>query len=305
MVSETGPFYLGIDGGGSKCRAVLTDEQGIVLGHGLGGAANPLRGIDSTIASILDATYQAIDEANLTKQALAQVIAGIGLAGVNIPSMYQKIMEWHHPFRAFHLTSDLDIACFAAHGQAHGAVVIVGTGSCGLALSPDGRIEIGGHGFLLGDKGSGAWFGNQAMRVVLEASDGLAESTQLTQALLQQAKCENAIELVEKYSNALPKVIAQFAPLVFDAANKNDAVAISLVLEGKSYIENVCKQLLTQKPKRLSLVGGLTPIISEWLSPDVKQYISPALEAPEFGAIQFAKRQMSLTTSANHINQMS
>ncbi|XOV81080.1 MAG: N-acetylglucosamine kinase [Aestuariibacter sp.] len=291
MVNRNCPLFLGIDGGGSKCRAILVDEQGQLLGSGLGGAANPLRGIDTTIASIMDATHQALQNASLQPTQLKHVTAGIGLAGVNIPSMHQKVAAWQHPFRALHLTSDLDIACIAAHGQANGAVVIVGTGSCGLALSANGRTEIGGHGFLLGDKGSGAWFGNQAMRRVLEASDGLAESTLLTDAVLQQARCKTPLELVEKYSNALPKVIAQFAPVVFAMAAKNDAAAINLVLEGKSYIEKICQQLLDQQPGRLSLVGGLTPLISQWISPDIRQHIAPALQAPEWGAIHFARHQ--------------
>lgn len=296
-MNSTRPLFLGIDGGGSKCRAILTDAEGCLLGAGLGGAANPLRGIDAAQESIMDATLQALEEAGLARDSLKDIIAGIGLAGVNLPSMHQQILQWRHPFAELHLTSDLDIACFAAHGQEQGAVVIIGTGSCGLSLTEPGRTEIGGHGFLLGDKGSGAWFGNQAMRRVLEAFDGLSESTLLTDAILQKANCATPIELVERYANALPKIIAQFAPLVFDCADKNDAVAINLVLEGKRYIERICQRLLATQPQRLSLVGGLTPLVSQWLSPDLVQKIEPALKAPEWGAIQFAMREHSLNKS--------
>ena len=61
---------------------------------------------------------------------LKQVVAGLGLAGVNLPGLYQKINEWHHPFKEMFLTTDLHTACIGAHKGADGAVIITGTGSC-------------------------------------------------------------------------------------------------------------------------------------------------------------------------------
>src|SRR5919199_617090 len=49
-------FVLGVDGGGTKTRAVVMDEEGRILGEGLAGPSNPLRvGVQQAVASIGEA----------------------------------------------------------------------------------------------------------------------------------------------------------------------------------------------------------------------------------------------------------
>ncbi|MDZ7903049.1 MAG: hypothetical protein U5L01_11120 [Rheinheimera sp.] len=60
---HSGSLYLGIDGGGSKCKVVLLAADGQLLGEGLGGPANPLRGVKVATDSILAATQQALTSA--------------------------------------------------------------------------------------------------------------------------------------------------------------------------------------------------------------------------------------------------
>ena len=49
-------FYLGIDGGGSKTAALVTDEDGVPHGHGLAGGSNHLRvGIETATRNIVQA----------------------------------------------------------------------------------------------------------------------------------------------------------------------------------------------------------------------------------------------------------
>ncbi|WP_449360733.1 BadF/BadG/BcrA/BcrD ATPase family protein, partial [Alishewanella longhuensis] len=175
------PYYLGIDGGGSKCKVVLTDAAFTVLAEGLGGPANPLRGMDVATQSILDATYQALAKASLPASAISEVIVGAGLAGVNIPEYHQRFSQWQHPFAELHLTSDLHVACMGAHQGRDGAVIICGTGSCGLASVKGQVLEVGGHGFPYGDSGSGAWFGLQLLQRVLRSKDALVAPTLMTE----------------------------------------------------------------------------------------------------------------------------
>ena len=51
-------LFLGIDGGGSKCRAILVDQDYAVLGEGISGPGNPLRGMEIATGSIMEATRQ-------------------------------------------------------------------------------------------------------------------------------------------------------------------------------------------------------------------------------------------------------
>src|SRR5690606_13168083 len=164
-------LLLGIDGGGSKCRARLISATDQLMGAGVGGPANPLHGVQQTIDSITTATELALQVAGLPHSAMNQLIAGIGLAGVNLPSLFQIMSNWQHPFKQMFLTTDLHIACLGAHNSDEGAVIVAGTGSCGYSYVSGVAKIFGAHGFPFGDKGSGAWMGLEAVKAVLLASD--------------------------------------------------------------------------------------------------------------------------------------
>ncbi|MDE1150555.1 MAG: BadF/BadG/BcrA/BcrD ATPase family protein [Azospirillaceae bacterium] len=80
-MTSTPLYFLGIDGGGTKCRARLRDARGALLGEGLGGPANIRLGLDLAWGSILDAADGALAQAGLDRDALDQTHAGLGLAG--------------------------------------------------------------------------------------------------------------------------------------------------------------------------------------------------------------------------------
>ena len=73
-------LFLGIDGGGSKCKVVLTDSNMNILGEGIAGPANPVRGIDVATNSIMEATSQALKVAGLGNEDFSRLHVGAGLA---------------------------------------------------------------------------------------------------------------------------------------------------------------------------------------------------------------------------------
>lgn len=292
------PLYLGIDGGGSKCRVVIVNADNQLLGEGLGGPANPLRGMKVATDSILTATQQALTAAGMTFNDMSRLIAGAGLAGVNMPHYFQLFSEWKHPFAAFHLTTDLHIACIGAHDGGDGAVIIAGTGSCGLADVKGTVLDIGGHGFPYGDNGSGAWFGMQLLHHVLLNKDGLAPDTLLTHLLCAEIGVHNTLDIVSYFMHATPTTYAKFAPMVFTAAEQGDAVALGIVTQGAAFINQIALKLFELSPPRFSMIGGLAYKLVPYLDKNVQQALTPALAAPEFGAVWFARQQQSLLPAA-------
>ncbi len=306
MSSEAGqhsPLYLGIDGGGSKCRVVIVDAADQLLGEGLGGPANPLRGMKVATDSILTATQQALLAAGMTFNDMSRLIAGAGLAGVNMPQYFQLFSEWQHPFAEFHLTTDLHTACIGAHKGEEGAVIIIGTGSCGLADVGGQRLDIGGHGFPYGDSGSGAWFGNQLVHHVLLHKDQIGAATQLTELLSEALGVSATLDIVSQFMHATPTVFARYAPLVFTAAEQGDQVALQIVHAGARHIDDIARRLFSLNPQRLSLIGGLAYKVQPYLSAPVQALLTPAQAAPEFGAVWFARQrraqQQSLLSVSN------
>ncbi|MDX1537583.1 N-acetylglucosamine kinase [Arsukibacterium sp.] len=284
------PLYLGVDGGGSKCRVVLMTADNKLLGEGLSGPGNPLRGMQLATASILDATAQALTSAGLPQSTMSQLIVGAGLAGVNLPEYYQLFSAWQHPFASLHLTSDLHIACIGAHNGQDGAVLICGTGSCGLAAVKGQLLEVGGHGFPYGDNGSGAWFGLQVLQQVLRSLDKLIEPTILTELLQTEVPFSNTLQLVSHFMNASPTDYAGLAPLVFLAAEQGDSVARQIVEQGAGHINAIAERLMTIQPAALCLIGGLAYKVEPYLTSAVRQLVVPASQPPEYGAVWFARQ---------------
>lgn len=283
-------YYLGIDGGGSKCRALLVSETMDVLGEGIAGPGNPVRGMDIATASIMDATKQALLCAGLPEKAMADLIVGAGLAGVNVPQYYALFREWQHPFAAFNLTSDLHIACLGAHHGSNGGVIIIGTGSCGLAQVNGQVVEVGGHGFPYGDNGSGAWYGLQMVHHVLLSLDSLAEPTLLNSLLCKASHCQNQLDLIQHFMHASPTIYARYAPLVFEAAEQGDITAQAIIQQGAQHINRIARRLLKLKPPSIALIGGLAHKVEPYLDSDIRAKLIDAQATPEWGAICYAQQ---------------
>ena len=286
-------FYLGIDGGGSKCQATIADTEGVVLGQAVAGPANPLHGLEQTLESIKQAASQALVNSGRHGLVLRQLVAGVGLAGVNLPSLFQAISAWPHPFAALYLTTDLHIACLGAHQRDDGAVIVAGTGSCGYVGVPGRECVLGGHGFPLGDKGSGAWMGLEAAKAVLLASDGLGPATQLEALLTAELKA-SGLMMVERLCGAKSSDYARLAPLVLRAAGAGDLVAEGIVREGADYISALGQKLLAYHPSRISMIGGLAEPLRPWLAPQFSNQLSAPLGPPEVGALLYARRRQQV-----------
>ncbi len=295
-------LFLGIDGGGSKCRAVIYCSEKGVLGEGLSGPANVLRGIDKAIHHIQQATELALKHAGFGVNKKAELIAGIGLAGLNLESCMAEILQWSHPFKQAYFTSDLHIACIGAHSGEDGAVIITGTGSSGLASIAGKQTEVGGHGFPVGDCGSGAWLGLKAIELTLQALDGIKPQSSMSSAIVEHYKVSTAIDLAQLVSGFIPADFAKLAPLVIEQANHQDPYAMNLVQTGVDYLSAMALRLVEVQKLPLSLIGGLTPIMAEYFDNRVKSLISPAQHAPEIGAVLFAQNQSTVIESNNYVN---
>ncbi|WP_354667922.1 N-acetylglucosamine kinase [Paraglaciecola arctica] len=293
----TEQLFLGIDGGGTKCKAVLMSSNNDILGVGVSGPGNPVYGLEEAIQSIENSALMAVQDAGLDAKVLGDLIVGMGLAGVNVPSHYRNIMAWRHPFKNIHLATDLLIASMGAHNGSDGAVIVAGTGTCGFSYVAGKTSILGGHGFPQGDKGSGAWFGLKAIEQVLLTLDNIAGPTLLVELVLQQLNVKTGQEVVEQVVGKSASFFAQFSATVFTAANSQDKTAMDIVQEGAKYISEMGLRLIGTQPPRISLIGGLGPSLFPWLDDVIKGQLSQPISPPEVGAVLFAKQQSQLSSN--------
>lgn len=284
-------LFLGIDGGGSKCKAILMNEYDEILGTGFSGPGNPLHGFEQATNAITQSAKLALEDAGLAHINLSELNAGVGLAGVNLPILFKQIEAWQHPFKQMFLATDLLIACLGAHQGKDGAVIISGTGSCGFSYVDGQAFMLGAHGFPHGDKGSGAWFGLEVVKQVLLSIDGIIEPSIMNDMLLTKLNCKNDIALVEVIAGKAATYYAQLAYLVFDAAEKGDKVALEIIKEGAEYINNLARTLRKKNPPRISIIGGLTTRLTPWLDKKIQTWLSEPLNAPEVGSVLFARSE--------------
>ena len=99
-------LFLGIDGGGTKCRARLRDAEGKLLGEGSGGPSNIRLDPDLVWTSILTACREALSQAGLPEDDLGRVRAGMGAAGAGQRSAVARLLSRQHPFASFVIDTD-------------------------------------------------------------------------------------------------------------------------------------------------------------------------------------------------------
>lgn len=291
MTKLTPSLYLGIDGGGTKCRVRLEDAQGKKLAEAVSGAANIATSVSVAQQSIIDAAQQALQKANLPPSSLAHIHAYAGLAGAGIESSKNEMSQWQHPFASFNFSTDLHIACHGAHDGNNGAIIILGTGFCAGAIDNTSVIELGGHGLMLSDGASGSWMGLTLFRYALEVLDGLSPPTELITMLLNELNCETSSQLTQLAINKKPAFFARFAPLIFQM--QSDPLAISILDQATSFTYRYIKHLVSLGFDNISLMGGIADKISARLPHDTGQYLRSAKYPPEQAAVELAKRYTS------------
>jgi glucosamine kinase len=288
-VSQPGPLFAGVDGGGTGCRARIQDADGRLLGTGIAGPAALRLGIDRSLAEVIKACRAALEEAGLQPDALGSVHAAVGLAGVGRKGALEELMLKPHPFRSVAYVHDATIACIGAHGARDGGIVIVGTGSVGFAVVGGREFRVGGYGFPISDEGSGADVGLHAIRLALRAYDDRAVDSNLTRDVMTRFN-NDPFEAVAWMDPATATDYATFAPLVLRHADAGDPVARRIVRDAAEQIDELVRRLAECGASRIALLGGLASSMQPWLAPDVQRRLVPVEGDAVDGALHLARQ---------------
>lgn len=226
------PYYVGIDGGGTKTAVELRTRGSAAHSRAVFGPLN--------CNSNRTAAAKALTDTLAWLAAQPEGLAGcdglcIGSAGISNPDAYNFIQDI---IRAGGYTGPLQIvgdqvtALAGALGQPVGTVLIAGTGSICYARTADGReARSGGWGSLMDDEGGGFALGRDALAAVVRAEDGRIAPTVLHDAVFKALQVGAVRELIGKiYAPGFGKrEVAALAPLVGAAAEQGDAAALQIV----------------------------------------------------------------------------
>jgi glucosamine kinase len=283
-------LFVGVDGGGTRCRARLCDSSGAVLGEGAAGPANLRLGIETSLAAVLDAVAQSLAEAGLDRRALPHVTACLALAGATEPEELAAAQRRKLPFRHTLITTDAHAACVGAHRGGEGGIVIAGTGSIGWAIVGGRTWRVGGWGLPLSDEGSGAWLGAAAMRRVLRADDGRVGWSVLLRRLFDEFDADPHA-IVRWAAAAAPRDFAALAPTIVEYAAHADPEGVELMQCAARHLDAIAARLVALGAERLALMGGLAPHLDRWLSAATRRHlVAPAGDALA-GALRLARTE--------------
>jgi N-acetylglucosamine kinase-like BadF-type ATPase len=220
-------IVIGADAGGSKtATAVWKDGELVARGSGGPGAVRPGRAL-AAASAIIDACRQALSAIRLARGDTLVV----GAAGVGRPAERDELAQ---ALRAEGLcdrvvvVTDIELVLAAAFDHGPGIALAAGTGSIAVARSAEGTLlRSGGHGWQMGDEGSGYAIGRAALAAVSRALDGRGPATALAAVLPGAARVPDFDALVSWAANATPAQVASLAPAVLGATG--DAVAAGIV----------------------------------------------------------------------------
>ncbi|MBN2741661.1 MAG: ATPase [Rhodobacteraceae bacterium] len=250
--------FLGLDGGGSGCRAVLADQTGRIIGRGSAGPANIASDLAGARHNILTACNQAMAGVDIV-----ELGAVLGLAGANLGDAAEALAA-QLPFQA-RVVQDVTTSVRGALGKADGIVAAIGTGSV-FARQMEGMIHsIGGWGLRLGDEGSGAWIGRALGMAAARASDGFREITPLLRDALSE--WDGRAGLIAFSLRATPADWAAYAPRVL---NSDDPAAYEIRDQAEAEIRAALTLLQPESPLPVTWIGGLGRLlaVSDWPAQD-------------------------------------
>lgn len=245
-------YFIGIDGGGTKTKAVLMDQNGEILDSietkGTNPKSVPGDEVQARLYNLLDHFYSRFPKANI--QAI-----GAGMAGVYEEHEKSQIKQWlQHDADSppVYVTNDAEIALAAGAGDNCGIVVISGTGSIVYGITREGKtMRAGGWGPILGDAGSGYDIGLQTLQAVMKSYDGIIQATQLTDLILQQYQLSAITELRDRmYKPHVGKQeIAAFAQICIEAAANEDQAAVQIIQRAADELADAALAVVRRHPR--------------------------------------------------------
>lgn len=300
-------YLIGLDGGGTKTKCVITDFNLNPLYICQGGPSNFLIiGTQKVSETILSLILESIAYLKISPDDVASIL--IGTTGAGRPNDAQKLKQDFlqyaeskgYYFKSFNVDSDARIALEGAFSGGPGSLLIAGTGSVIFGKDRNNQIHrVGGFGRLIGDEGSGSTLGRKGLNQIAKEFDGRGDKTVLTEILKRDFGITDSSQLItEVYRNNFD--IASFAPKVIEAAQNGDRIAKKILEEESDELLLHVKSIFNmvgEETLKLCLIGGTIATNNLYSAmfkkkielhlPNVK--IVSAENPPEIGAAFMAK----------------
>jgi N-acetylglucosamine kinase-like BadF-type ATPase len=303
-------YFLGGDIGSSKTHVLISNQNGLVVGFGEGGAGNhETVGYEGFVEALSTATQAACQDAGIT---LDQVTAaGFGVSGYDWPSEKEATYDAIRsagiqcPFMA---VNDAILGLLAGSEAGWGLAVVSGTGCNCRGWDRERQREgmVTGNGFMMGEGAGGSELMHRAVQAVSHEWTKRGCPTAISQALIRDVGASSLADLVEGLSQGYYTLDASAAPLIFAVASAGDQVAIDLIrwagCELGELAKSVIRQLAIEDLEfEIVLVGSMFkggPLLIDPMFETIhavapKARLVPLTAPPVAGAVLLAMEQVN------------
>ncbi|MGB5558908.1 MAG: BadF/BadG/BcrA/BcrD ATPase family protein [Paracoccaceae bacterium] len=286
MVDVREILLVGVDGGGTGCRAAIARGDLSILAQAEGGRANVSTDFKLAVQNVLEVIKDAALKAGISIDELHSASVHLGLAGVISDDIAKRVTR-ALPYPAVTATDDRLTTVAGALGEHDGFLVAVGTGTIVAARQVDTIRCVGGWGFHVSDQASGARLGRRLLEETLLCYDNIRAHSDLTRSTL--AKFHGDPNRIVDFSvDAKPGDYGRFAPDVVVAAKADDVVGREIMIEGAAYLERGLQTLGFEAGDRLCLAGGIGVHYLPLLSDEFIRNVVAPLASPVMGAVRLA-----------------
>ncbi|WP_238334822.1 N-acetylglucosamine kinase [Kribbella amoyensis] len=268
-------LVLGGDLGGTSTRIVIADHDGKVVGRGAAAGGNPTSHPASAAANFGQAIHQALAglgdgplDPTMVKAAVIGAAGGSALSKPEVRAQFDAAWTGAGLVCAPDFIGDLEVAFASGTPASDGVVLIAGTGAA-AGLVRDHRLirTADGHGWLLGDDGSGFWLGREALRSLLRALDLGEPIGALGEAVVAAVlpdRDPDAVaqregydvlrdDLIRTVNSRPPVLLAELARTVVSSYEQDDPTARALVKRAAD--------LLTETVRRVRTTSDNGPLV--------------------------------------------
>lgn len=301
-------YFMGIDGGGTKTKVAIIDDNTHVVYIGVGGPSSIDTVNHQTSLKHIEDALNALNNKQ-SHYRIKSLFCGLGGIvtdndSVIVESFLRNVSIIDENTHII-ARNDMENALFSGGCFTSGMTLICGTGMVAYAKNEQGNShKSGGWGFKEGDHGSAFDLGMKALRYVSKAFDGRCELTAFAIDIANSIGMIKASDITrimhENYENRT--WIAHLAPLVTKYANLGDPLAKHMVDTATTDLQLAVSAVYHRiKPENntLVLVGSLGQSIGYFgeelkrkiheIDPHIK--IIHPLYDPAVAAAMMAKRQ--------------